>query len=136
MSLTHHRLSLTPKRMIIRRCARPRRYHPLCDMSKAEDDSFIHFLEESMEKALNGVKYVYIQRLELRQELKTLRAENDKLREKLLEIDQPRWQYARNVEAKKIDHIGHKMILEGDKYQEFIDPDLLNNGDGSIDQEY
>jgi regulator of replication initiation timing len=102
-------------------------------MSKAEDDSFIHFLEESMEKVLNGVKYVYIQRLELRQELKTLRAENDKLREKLLEIDQPRWQYARNVEAKKIHHIGDKMILEGDKYQEFIDPDLLNNGDGSID---
>jgi len=127
MSLTHHRLSLTPKRMIIRRCARPRRYHPLCDMSKAEDDSFIHFLEESMEK--DGRK----RRLELRQELKTLRAENDKLREKLLEIDQPKWQYARNVEVKKIHRIGHKMILEGDKYQEFIDPDLLNNGDGSID---
>ncbi len=127
MSLTHHRLSLTPKRMIIRRCARPRRYHPLCDMSKAEDDSFIHFLEESMEKDRRK------KRLELRQKLKTLRAENDKLREKLLEIDQPRWQYARNVEAKKIHHIGHKMILEGDKYQEFIDPDLLNNGDGSID---
>ena len=127
MSLTHHRLSLTPKRMIIRRCVRPRRYHPLCDMSKAEDDSFIHFLEESMEKDRRK------KRLELRQELKTLIAENDKLREKLLEIDQPRWQYARNVEAKKIRLIGHKMILEGDKYKEFIDPDLLNNGDGSID---
>jgi len=96
-------------------------------MSKAEDDSFIHFLEESMEKDRRK------RRLELRQELKTLRAENDKLREKLLEIDQPRWQYARNIEVKKIHYIGHKMILEGDKYQEFIDPDLLNNGDGSID---
>jgi len=96
-------------------------------MSKAEDDSFIHFLEESMEKDRRK------RRLELRQELKTLRAENDKLREKLLEIDQPRWQYARNIEVKKMHHIGHKMILEGDKYQEFIDPDLLNNGDGSID---
>jgi hypothetical protein len=29
--------------------------------------------------------------------------------------------------------IGHNMALKGEDLQEFIDPDLLENGDGSID---
>jgi len=71
--------------------------------------------------------------LELNHELKTLRAKNDKLWATLMDVNQPRWKYAREIEERKRHYIGHGMVLEGDEYQEFIDPDLLNNGDGSID---
>lgn len=50
-----------------------------------------------------------------------------------MDKNQPRWKYAREIEERKRQYIGHGMVLEGDEYQEFIDPDLLNNGDGSID---
>lgn len=110
-------MSLTRPRLVVR----PRRYHPLCDMAKAQDDA--HFIEESRKK----------RRSELRRELKTLRAKNDKLWATLMDVNQPRWQYTRELEAGKRQYIGYGMILEGDKYQELMDPDLLNNGDGSID---
>ena len=50
-----------------------------------------------------------------------------------MDVNQPRWQYTRELEAGKRQYIGYGMILEGDQYEELMDPDLLNNGDGSID---
>ena len=108
-------------RLIVKcHCTRPpRRYHPLCEAPRGD----AHFLEELRKK----------RRLELNRELKTLRAKNDKLWATLMDVNQPRWKYARELEERKRHYIGHGMFLEGDEYQEFIDPDLLNNGDGSID---
>jgi len=50
-----------------------------------------------------------------------------------MDVNQPRWKYVRELEERKRHYIGHSMFLEGDEYQEFIDPELLNDGDGSID---
>jgi hypothetical protein len=112
MSLTHPKLSLS-------RRSRPRHYHPLCETTRGD----AHFLEELRKK----------RRLELQGELKKIRSKNNKLWATLMDKNQPRWKYAREIEERKRQYIGHGMVLEGDEYQEFIDPDLLNNGDGSID---
>lgn len=112
-------MSLTRPRWSLSRRTRPRHYHPLCDTTRGD----AHFLEELRKK----------RRLELRRELKNIRSKNDKLWATLMDKNQPRWTYVRKLEERKRNYIGHGMILEGEEYQEFIDPDLLNNGDGSID---
>ena len=112
-------MSLTRPRWSLLRRTRPRHYHPLCDTTRGD----AHFLEELRKK----------RRLELRRELKKIRSKNDKLWATLMDKNQPRWTYVRKLEERKRNYIGHGMVLEGEEYQEFIDPDLLNNGDGSID---
>ena len=38
-----------------------------------------------------------------------------------------------NNKSRNTNSIGHNMELVGEDFQEFIDPELLENGDGTID---
>lgn len=92
---------------------------------------------------------------DLKKELKELQAENSKLH---IQVNQmrmkPKWKKSPQVLEAERKHqaeadrmrteihkqimenaspIGHNMALKGEDLQEFIDPDLLENGDGSID---
>ena len=85
---------------------------------------------------------------DLKKELKELQIENSKLH---IQVNQNRMKPRWDPHSHRIQHpekdtrmrpeiykqfampIGHNMALTGEDLQEFIDPDLLENGDGSID---
>ena len=73
---------------------------------------------------------------ELKKELAKLKRENGKLR---IQLQQKRTKsikvpYNINKSPNTNTHsIGHNMELVGEDFQEFIDPELLENGDGTID---
>ena len=89
---------------------------------------------------------------DLKRELKELQIENSKLHIQVNQIRmKPRWDpHSHRIQHPENDTrmrpeiykqfvrqdampIGHNMALKGEDLQEFIDPDLLENGDGSID---
>lgn len=64
--------------------------------------------------------------------------DDDRLWENVIMQSEIHKQIAENKPVKRLERqdavsIGHNMELMGDDLQEFIDPDLLENGDGTID---
>ena len=71
---------------------------------------------------------------ELKKELAKLKRENGKLR---IQLQQKRMKSTQvphnNNKSRNTNSISHNMELVGEDFQEFIDPELLENGDGTID---